>query len=269
MSLVRAVGAGAAAIVVRDFRIFTSYRMRFLSEIVSAVLGVTLFYFVSRLVTGGTFKSSDEYFGYAIIGLAMLEVMTAAIVVLPMSVRQELVAGTFERILVSPLGAVSGVLAMFVFPFLSAGVMATITISVGAIVFDLPIRWSTAVLAVPVALLGSLAFLPFAVLITGVVFVFKQAGVGAGFLVTCLSLIAGVFFPVALLPNWIEWTSEVQPLTPALDLLRHLVVGTPIDSVWWPVFRLVAFTIVLLPLSILVLGGCLRHAQRQGTVLEY
>ena len=101
--------------------------------------------------------------------------------------------------------------------------------------------WSTASARVPVALLGSLAFLPFAVLITGVVFVFKQAGAGAGFLVTCLSLVAGVFFPVALLPNWIEWTSEVQPLTPALDLLRHLVVGTPIDSVWWAVFRLVAF----------------------------
>ena len=58
---------------------------------------------------------------------------------------------------------------------------------------------------------------------------------------TCLSLVAGVFFPVALLPNWIEWTSEVQPLTPSLDLLRHLIVGTPIDSAWWAVFRLVAF----------------------------
>jgi ABC-type uncharacterized transport system permease subunit len=84
-----------------------------------------------------------------------------------------------------------------------------------------------------------------------------------------VALVAGVFFPVALLPDWIEWTSEVQPLTPALDLLRHLVVGTPIDSVWEPTVRLVAFTAVLLPPSILVLRTCLRHAQRQGTVLEY
>ena len=269
MSLARAVSAGASAIVVRDFRIFASYRLRFLSEIVSAVLGVTLFYFVSRLVTGGTFKSSEEYFGYAIVGLAMLQVLTAAIVVLPMSVRQELVAGTFERVLVSPLGAVSSVLAMFVFPFLSAAVMAFLTITAGALIFDMPIRWSTAILSVPVALLGSLAFLPFAVLITGAVFVFKQAGAGAGFLVTCLALVAGVFFPVALLPNWIEWTSEVQPLTPALDLLRHLVVGTPIDSAWWAVARLLVFTVVLLPPSIFVLRACIRHAQRQGTILEY
>ena len=265
----RAVVAGVGAVVVRDFRIFTSYRLRFLSEIVSAVLGVTLFYFVSRLVTGGTFKSSQEYFAYAIVGLAMLQVLTAAIVVLPMSVRQELVAGTFERVLVSPLGPVSGVLAMFVFPFFSAAVMALLTIAVGVFVFGMPIRWSTVALALPVALLGSLAFLPFAVLITGAVFVFKQAGAGAGFLVTCLALVAGVFFPVALLPDWIEWTSEVQPLTPALDLLRHLVVGTPIDSAWEPTVRLVAFTAVLLPPSILVLRACLRHAQRQGTVLEY
>jgi ABC-2 type transport system permease protein len=265
----RAVVAGVGAVVVRDFRIFTSYRLRFLSEIATAVLSVTLFYFVSRLVTGGAFKSPQEYFAYTIVGLAMLQVLAAAIVALPVSVRQELVAGTFERILVSPLGPVSGVLAMFVFPFFSAAVMALLTIAVGVFVFGMPIRWSTAALALPVALLGSLAFLPFAVLITGAVFVFKQAGAGAGFLVTCVALVAGVFFPVALLPDWIEWTSEVQPLTPALDLLRHLVVGTPIDSVWEPTVRLVAFTAVLLPPSILVLRTCLRHAQRQGTVLEY
>jgi ABC-2 type transport system permease protein len=261
--------AGAAAIVKRDYLIFASYRLRFLAEIVSAILGVTLFYYVSRLVTGGAFESSDDYFAYAVIGLAVLQVLTACLVVLPMVLRQELLAGTFERILVSAFGPVQCLLAMSVFPFLSALVSAALTIAFASLVFGMNVDWSSAPLALPAAALGYVAFLPFAVLITGVVFIVKQVGTGAGLLITCLSLVAGVFFPVVLLPDWIEWTSEVQPLTPAADLLRHLVVGTPIDSAWSATLRLAAFAAVLVPLSILSLRACLTYAQRRGTVLEY
>lgn len=260
---------GAAAIVKRDWVIFASYRLRFFSEIVSAVLGVTLFYYVSRLVTGGAFSSSDAYFAYAVIGLAVLQVLTACLVVMPMALRQELLAGTFERILVSAYGPVQSLLAMSVFPFLSALVSATITIVFAAAVFGMHVSWSTAALAFPAAVLGYLAFLPFAVMLTGLVFVVKQVGTGAGFLITCLALVAGVFFPVVLLPDWIQWTSEVQPLTPAADLLRHLVVGAPIESAWSATWRLVAFAAVLVPISIISLRISLSHAQRRGTVLEY
>jgi ABC-2 type transport system permease protein len=255
--------------VKRDFLIFTSYRLRFLTEIVSAILGVTLFYYVSRLVTSGTFTSSDAYFSYAVIGLAILQVLTAALVLLPLALRQELVAGTFERTLVSPLGPIQGLLAMSVFPFLWAVVIAFVTVAFAALVFGMPVRWSTAPLAVPAAVLGGLAFLPFAVLLTAAVFVIKQVGTGASFLVTLLALVGGIFFPITLLPSWIQWTSDVQPLTPAADLLRNLVVGTPIDSAWGAAGRLVLFAAVLLPLSILFLRACLRYGQRRGTVLEY
>lgn len=261
--------AGTAAVVRRDLIVFLSYRFRFLSEIVAATLAVALFYYVSRLITGGAFTSSDEYFAFAVMGLVVLEVLTAALVVLPMALRQELVAGTFERSLVSAFGPVQCLLSMSVFPFLSTLVRAMITIAVAVVVFGMPVDWPTAPLALPTVALGFVAFLPFALLITAAVFVVKQVGAASGLLLACLSLAAGVLFPVFLLPDWIEWTSEVQPLTPALDLLRHLVTGSPIDSVWAATARLAAFAAVLFPISIAALSACLRYAQRHGTVLEY
>ena len=88
-------------------------------------------------------------------------------------------------------------------------------------------------------------------------------------LVTLLMLVGGILFPIALLPDWIEWASNVQPLTPAADLLRHLVSGSPIDSVSSALLRLVVFAAVLLPVSVLLLGAAVRYGQRRGTVLEY
>jgi ABC-2 type transport system permease protein len=267
--MVSAYAAAAASIVRRDYAIFASYRLRFLAEIASAVLGVTLFYYISRLVTGGGFASADAYFSFAVVGLAVLQVLTATLVLVPQALRLELVAGTFERVMVSPFGPVKTLLAMAVFPFVSALVNATITIVFAALVFGMPMRWSTAPLALPVAVLGGLAFLPLAVVITGAVLVVKKAGTGGGMLVTLLMLVGGVLFPIALLPDWIEWASNVQPLTPAAGLLRHLISGSPIDSTSNALVRLVVFAAVLLPVSVLLLRMSIRYGQRRGTVLEY
>jgi ABC-2 type transport system permease protein len=88
--------------------------------------------------------------------------------------------------------------------------------------------------------------------------------------VTGISLVAGLYFPVSLLPDWIQWASNVQPFTPAADLLRHVLIDTPLEgSAAGDVLRLVGFTAVTLPLSILALRGGVLRSQRQGTITEY
>jgi ABC-type multidrug transport system permease subunit len=86
-----------------------------------------------------------------------------------------------------------------------------------------------------------------------------------------VTLLAGVYFPVTLLPGWVQWAAEVQPFTPAVDLLRHLLIGVPLRSgaAWLDLAKLVAFPAVLLPLTLAALGGAVRRGRRQGTVTEY
>ncbi len=79
-------------------------------------------------------------------------------------VRQELVAGTFERFVVSPFGSVAAVVSMTTFPFLLALASGLITIALAALVFGMPMHWSTVPLGIPLALLGCLSFIPFGVL---------------------------------------------------------------------------------------------------------
>jgi ABC-2 type transport system permease protein len=62
----------------------------------------------------------------------------------------------------------------------------------------------------------------------------------------------------------------VQPFTPALELLRHLIVGAPLaDPAWVAIVKLVGFAGVLLPAAMLFLGLAIRTAQRRGTIIEY
>lgn len=257
-------------VVRRDALMFWSYRTRAISQTLAVFFSLTVFYYVSKLVSVEQFPSSHAYFSFVAIGIVNLAVLTATLTALPLAVRQELIAGTFERFVVSPTGAATGVAAMLTFPMLAALTIAAFQIVLAAIVFPLDVHWSTAALALPVALLGALAFAPFALLMAAAVIAFKQVTGAVPFVTTALAFLGGFIFPVALLPDWIEWMSEVQPFTPALDLQRHLLVDTPLhDPAWESVLKIAAFAILLLPLSGLVLRKAVAACRRRGTLIEY
>jgi ABC-2 type transport system permease protein len=106
---------------------------------------------------------------------------------------------------------------------------------------------------------------------TAAVILFKQTNAGATFIVTGVTLLAGVYFPVTLLPGWIEWASSVQPFSPAIDLLRNLLVDTPLPSgsVASAVAKLIGFAAVTMPIAIVALGAAVERSRRRGTIIEY
>ena len=119
-------------------------------------------------------------------------------------------------------------------------------------------------------MLAGLAFAPFGLALLGLVLVAKQAMAGTTWIVAFITLVSGIYFPTTLLPGWIEWISEVQPFTPAVDLLRNVMVGTPLhDSVWLDLLRIAGFAAVLLPLSAIVVGKAVQVSRKRGTLIEY
>ena len=79
------------------------------------------------------------------------------------------------------------------------------------------------------ALVGAMALGAIALLFAAMVVRYKQAP-GAAYVLAAISLVAGFYFPPSLLPWWLGWASDVQPFTPAVDLLRHLLVGQPLRA---------------------------------------
>jgi ABC-2 type transport system permease protein len=262
--------AAAGAIFTRDWKVFSSYRTRLVSTFVSTVVGVTVFYYVSRLVSGNSFRTPDDYFGYVVVGMVILEVLTSTLTAPIATLRAELMTGTFERMVVSPFGPVASIASMILFPLTLGVVIGVVTLTVAAALYGLDLHWSTAELAVPLAALGALAFAPFGLLLAAAVVTFKQTNAGAAFIVTGLSLVAGLYFPVSLLPDWIEWASNVQPFTPAVDLLRHVLVDTPMrGSTGVALLKLGGFAAVMIPIALIVLRAAVNRSRRKGTITEY
>jgi ABC-2 type transport system permease protein len=269
MTRAKLAGHAFLAVLRRDLHIFLSYRTRLVSQALTVLFSLTLFYYVSRLVNVRGFGSHSAYFGFVVVGLALVSVMYSCFSI-PELVRQELVAGTFDRLLLSPFGPVRSVIAMTLFPMLYSFVVAAITLGIGCLLYGLQLDWSTVPLSLPVMILVLLAFLPFGLFFAALTLLVKQGNVGTSWVIALLSIVGGLYFPVTLLPHWMQIAAKLQPFTAATDVLRHLLVGSSLGGAPGPsLLKLAAFAAVLLPASTAMLASAIRVGQRRGTIIEY
>jgi ABC-2 type transport system permease protein len=259
----------AIGLIRRDWLTFSSYRTQLLSTIFGMLTSLTLYYFLSRLVHVSSFASSDDYFAFVVIGMVIITVLQSTMGVAA-NLRSELVAGTFERLVLSPFGAIAGMVSMMIFPFAMAMFSSVVMLVLATTVFGVSLHWSTVPLAVPVMVLGTGVFTSFGMMLAALTLVFKRATGGLGLVLTVISLTSGLYFPIALLPAWLRWISDVQPFTPAVDLLRNVLVGTPLRGTGLSdLAKMIGFLVVMIPLALAALQYGLRTAQRRGTIMEY
>jgi ABC-2 type transport system permease protein len=269
MSELSREGSAFLAILRRDFHVYMSYRTRLVSQLLTAVFSLTLFYYISRLVHVSGFVSPNDYFGFVVVGIALVSVLYSCFAIAE-TVRQELVAGTFERIVLSPFGGMRGVVAMTLFPLLFGFVLAAITLGLAVVLFGLQLHWATVPLSVPAMALALLTFIPFGLFFAAITVATKQGSMGSSWFIALVSIVGGLYFPIALLPGWAQTLADLQPFTPATELLRHLLMDTPqATSAWVTVAKLAGFATLLVPASLLAIHHALRYGQRRGTIIEY
>jgi ABC-2 type transport system permease protein len=258
-----------AAVMRRDLTVYLSYRTRLVSQLLTALFSLTLFHYVAQLVHVRGFGAPRDYFAFVVVGIAMVSVLYSCFSTAEL-VRQELIAGTFERLVLSPFGAVRAVIAMSLFPLAYAFAIAALTLAIGALGFGLELHWQTVPLALPVALLASAAFLPFGVAFAALTVAFKQGAIGSSWVIAALSIVGGLYFPVTLLPGWLQALAHAQPFTAATAELRHLLVGAPLhESQALALAKMALFAAALIPAATYALSHAIGAAQRRGTVIEY
>ncbi|XKK39539.1 ABC transporter permease [Nocardiopsis sp. ARC36] len=61
-----------------------------------------------------------------------------------------------------------------------------------------------------------------------------DAASALGFLILFLPYVSSAFAPVRTMPDWIQGFAENQPVTPIVNTVRGLLLGTPVDAYWAP-----------------------------------
>ena len=111
------------------------------------------------------------------------------------------------------------------------------------------------------------AMAPIGILAGAAVLVMKRGQVISGTLVYLMTILAGMVFPISVLPDRLEALSALIPLRYAFDGARQALFA---GSGWEDdVLALIAFAVILWPLSVLLFSKAGAWARRAGSLSEY
>ena len=83
-------------------------------------------------------------------------------------------------------------------------------------------------------------------------------------------LLGGIYYPITILPAGLKAISHLLPITYALKALRGvLLAGYSFSQIKTEILALVAFAVVLFPLSIILFEFALKWAKRDGSLSQY
>jgi ABC-2 type transport system permease protein len=258
----------------RDMLVAWSYRAAFISDVLSLFLQALLFYFVGLLVDQTRLPEFGgrpvTYMEFVVVGIALAAFVSIGLGRVAIAMRREQMIGTLESILATPTSPSTIQLGSVVYDLLYVPLRTGIFLVLVAVGFGLDFNPSGLLPATLVVLL----FVPFVwglgLISAAGTLTFRGGSTGVGFGVTLMTLASGAYFPLELLPGWVEAVAKVNPMAIAIDGMREPLLGT---VQWSQTFQHLA---ALAPLSIVSLAAgifafrlALRRERRRGTLGLY
>jgi len=266
--------AVATAFLKRDFSLAISYRLSFLLQFVGIFLSVAVFYFLSQLFGGAVAAQLEayggDYFSFVLIGLAFSGYMGLSLSSFAQSIRENQMTGTLEIMLLSPTRLSAILLSSSLWSYVLMTVRFVVYLLLGVLVFSFSLSQANLLAALVVLLLSIASFSGIGIISAAFVLVLKKGDPISWLFGGVSTLLAGVFYPVTVLPDWLEPLSRFLPLTYALDAMRlTMLQGYSLYDVRFDMLVLLGFTLVLTPIALFAFSQALKRAKMEGSLIQY
>lgn len=263
-----------AAFLVRDFFWELSYPFNFFWRWSGILFNLVTFFFLGRMVTGATagYLSAygGDYFPFVLVGLALAGFQSVALTSVSHAIMYGMYTGTLEAMLVTPTSLSTIVFASVLYQFASSLVSVLIYLVFGALFFGFSLAGANLISAAVIMGLTLLAHLPLGIFSASFLLIFKRGDPVTSLVGSFSALLGGVYFPLSVLPGWLQTAALFIPFTHALEGLRQAMLnGRNLWELGTQVTVLGVFAAVLLPLSLAVFSWAVYQAKRLGTLSQF
>lgn len=261
------------AAFLRDMWTATSYRIGFVLSFSGSLINVVGLFFLSRTFGGEVAESLEpyggDYFAFTVVGVATTTLLALGLTGIGSRVREGQMMGTLELMLLSPNRLGILLVSSSVWSHAQAALSITVYLVVG-VLFGMDLSAANLPMALASLGLSIIAFNALGLMAASVVIVIKQGNPVSLFLGLASALLAGVVYPVSVLPEGLQVVAQGLPLTHALELVRRSVLlGEGIDRLWPSFVALGFLSAVFLPIGLWLCHRAVRFAQTDGSLSQY
>ena len=260
--------------IVRDFQLLLSYKLAFFTSMLSSIF--TIFYFVlfgsmfGDTAVALTVPEGGTFISYILIGSIGWGFMWTIMNITSSSLSTEMMLGTLESILVTPTKLTTLMISYTIF----GGVFGLVTIGmlvlIGYFIFGITVFASASIFTVIIFILSATMMTGFGLIFGGLTIWLKNIGETVPLLQNVAMFFCGVFFPIAVLPAFLQPVAKFVPFYYSIQGLRKsLIPSTPTGEMIHYTLLLLAFSISFILFGIFVLRVGLAKAKEQGSLSFY
>jgi len=174
--------------------------------------------------------------------------------------------GTIEYTFMSPVPRLTHLLGMCAATLVRA--LAFSIAILGCVTLFVPVDLSQANVLSAVVLLavGALAFIGLGIASAAFPLMWTEKGLQMAYIVQAIVLlVSGVYYPVSVLPDWMQALAKISPATYALDGIRDAIInGAGVSDMWPNIWPLLIIGLVSVPLGLEVFRRGERYAKQHG-----
>lgn len=261
------------AFLARDFRTEISYRFSFIMSISGIVFTAVTYFFVARLL-GDSVRPllepyGGDYFAFALIGVAFASYFTLGLSGFARGLRLAQTTGTLEAMLMTPASVSSVILGSAVWSYVFTTFRVLVYLGLG-VALGMKLNNANYLGALAVLLLAVFTFAALGIIAASVIMVTKRGDPVTSLFGGFATLVGGVFYPVEIMPQWLQAIADLLPITYALRAMRlALLQGASWQALGSDLLVLTAFAIVLFPLSLLAFRFAVERARDEGSLAHY
>ena len=174
--------------------------------------------------------------------------------------------GTIEYTFMAPLPRAVHLLGMGVFAVLYGVLRTAALFLVVALFFGLSFPDADFGAALLLLAVASVSFVGVGMVTAVLPLISPEKGAQLGFVAQgMLLVVSGVYYPVEIMPGWMQAISTISPATYALHGIRAAVLdGAGAGAVWGDVWPLIVLGVVAIPAGLAVFRAGERYAKRHG-----
>jgi len=174
--------------------------------------------------------------------------------------------GTIEYTFMAPLSRPAHLLGMGAFAVVY-GVLRTMLLF-GVVSAFLDVNYTNANFASAMVVLAvsSISFVGIGMMTAVLPLISPEKGTQLGFIAQGLLLVvSGVYYPVSVLPQWMQWLSVISPATYTLEGARKAILdGAGVAALWGEIWPLLVIGVIAIPAGLAVFAQGERYAKRHG-----
>ncbi len=174
--------------------------------------------------------------------------------------------GTIEYTFMSPVPRLTHLLGMCVATLVRAAVFSVLTLAAIAVFVPVDLSRANAVSAVVLLGVGVLAFIGLGIASAAFPLMWPEKGLQMSYIVQAVVLlVSGVYYPVGVLPGWLQIVSAISPATYVIRGMRSaLMDGAGLASLWPEIWPALVVGVISIPLGLRLFVAVEQHAKRTG-----